>query len=198
MIQTGHANCHSTDDERKIWANLIYSLKQRTRKKVRMDHSGVDEEEPLIPTCNCTRDEEDVFDMRCESLDRENSYMYRVEAYNQNNVLIGESDDREIDLIGVVSNYVYHLNNSPTMDKDTLLGKQTMSMDGTIRAKYTEGQYIHITAVDESGNASPVLSFSIQAKCRLLPGTDSFFQIDKLKGRTSFWFSALVFSTTRF
>ena len=40
MIQTGHSNGNSTEDERKVLANTLFYLKQLTHKKEILDNSG--------------------------------------------------------------------------------------------------------------------------------------------------------------
>ena len=196
MIQTGHSNCASTDDERKVWANLIYSLKQRTRKKSRFDHSCIDEDEPDPPTCSCLRYETGFLNMQCSSVDKVNMYKYRVEAYNAQNQLIGESDDREIDLTGDVARYVYHIDNNPAIEKDRLVEKQTFSLNGTIWDRYVDGQYVHIAAVDTSENVSPVVTFRVTDKCWLITFSSPFIPISNLKGRMAIWTTLAVFSAT--
>ena len=46
MIQTGHSNGQSTEDERKVLANTLFYLKQITHKKDILDNSGEDLENP--------------------------------------------------------------------------------------------------------------------------------------------------------
>ena len=46
MIQTGHSQGKSTEDERKVLANTLFYLKQITHKKDILDNSGEDLENP--------------------------------------------------------------------------------------------------------------------------------------------------------
>ena len=49
MIQTGHSNGNSTEDERKVLANTLFYLKQLTHKKEILDNSARDLENPNKP-----------------------------------------------------------------------------------------------------------------------------------------------------
>ena len=48
FIQTGHSNCESNDQERKISSNTIYYLKQRTQDNFAEDLSSQDIKAPNI------------------------------------------------------------------------------------------------------------------------------------------------------
>ena len=49
MIQTGHSNGQSTEDERKVLANTLFYLKQLTHKKEILDNSARDIADPNKP-----------------------------------------------------------------------------------------------------------------------------------------------------
>ena len=49
MIQTGHSNGQSTEDERKVLANTLFYLKQLTHKTEILDNSARDLENPNKP-----------------------------------------------------------------------------------------------------------------------------------------------------
>jgi len=49
MIQTGHSNGESTEDERKVLANTLFYLKQLTHKKEILDNSARDIANPNKP-----------------------------------------------------------------------------------------------------------------------------------------------------
>ena len=46
MIQTGHSNGNSTEDERKVLANTLFYLKQLTKKTEVLDNSARDISDP--------------------------------------------------------------------------------------------------------------------------------------------------------
>ena len=46
MIQTGHSNGQSTEDERKVLANTLFYLKQLTKKTEILDNSARDIADP--------------------------------------------------------------------------------------------------------------------------------------------------------
>ena len=49
MIQTGHSNGASTEDERKVLANTLFYLKQLTKKTEILDNSARDIADPNKP-----------------------------------------------------------------------------------------------------------------------------------------------------
>ena len=49
MIQTGHSNGQSTEDERKVLANTLFYLKQLTKKTEILDNSARDIANPNKP-----------------------------------------------------------------------------------------------------------------------------------------------------
>ena len=49
MIQTGHSNGESTEDERKVLANTLFYLKQLTKKTEILDNSARDIADPNKP-----------------------------------------------------------------------------------------------------------------------------------------------------
>ena len=49
MIQSGHSNGQSTEDERKVLANTLFYLKQLTHKTEILDNSARDLENPNKP-----------------------------------------------------------------------------------------------------------------------------------------------------
>ena len=49
MIQTGHSNGNSTEDERKVLANTLFYLKQLTHKTEVLDNSARDIADPNKP-----------------------------------------------------------------------------------------------------------------------------------------------------
>ena len=49
MIQTGHSNGESTEDERKVLANTLFYLKQLTHKTEVLDNSARDIADPNKP-----------------------------------------------------------------------------------------------------------------------------------------------------
>ena len=49
MIQTGHSNGQSTEDERKVLANTLFYLKQLTKKTEVLDNSARDIADPNKP-----------------------------------------------------------------------------------------------------------------------------------------------------
>ena len=59
MIQTGHSNGNSTEDERKVLANTLFYLKQLTKKTEILDNSARDLENPNKPVNITTAVNED-------------------------------------------------------------------------------------------------------------------------------------------
>lgn len=102
MIQTGHSNCQATEDETKILANLIYSLKKRTDKTERFDHSCVDEDPPDAPQCSCVKTSGTAYEFSCSAEDSQTEYQYLVQGFDDD-VLTAEGTPTMIGSSNVLS-----------------------------------------------------------------------------------------------
>ena len=151
MIQTGHSNCESTPDERKILANTLFYLKQVTGATASTDYSAQDLKSPETPII--------------KSQDVGSTYSYYIEAYDKSDYTkrLEKSNICEETVTTGVKGYYYIVNNhSNNSDFDIKDARYTE--DETLILDETEGKYIHIKAVDGAGNESGPSKISIELK----------------------------------
>lgn len=165
MIQTGHSNCNATSDEMMVWANLIYYLKKRNTKTMHFDHLCIDEDPPKV-SCDCGIDEKGKYHISCEASDSATLYEYRVEAYNIDNEVIGMSESIEVDASANFSHFVFSVDNSSTITVEKLIQTGETRPD-IADLELESGRCIHVAAVDQIGNTSPVLHHDL-SKCVLI------------------------------
>ena len=76
MIQTGHSSGQATDDERKVFANTLFYLKQLTSTTSTTDKSFYDEAAPEVPLVDAS----DLSSVTLYSNDQGTKYQYYVNA----------------------------------------------------------------------------------------------------------------------
>lgn len=155
MIQTGDALCASTSDERKVLANTLFYLKQRTTTKSFTDNSGQDLKSPDTPTVNKQdRIEDDKIKLTYNAQDNGNTYTYYIEAYNisdQSTVVATSNQVTETVTTGTKGYYYIIDNNSNNINLD--INTATYTEDENIITNLSNnGKYIHMKAVDKAGN----------------------------------------------
>ena len=168
MIQTGHSNCESTPDERKILANTLFYLKQVTGATASTDYSAQDLKSPETPIINVeeTEDSDNIkAKVSFKSQDVGSTYSYYIEAYDKSDYTkrLEKSNICEETVTTGVKGYYYIVNNhSNNSDFDIKDARYTE--DETLILDETEGKYIHIKAVDGAGNESGPSKISIELK----------------------------------
>ena len=86
MIQTGHSNCESTEDERKILANTLFYLKQRTTSTSFTDNSSQDVAAPNAPNARVKGyDSSGNINIATHSDDNGSRYSFYAEAHQADN-----------------------------------------------------------------------------------------------------------------
>lgn len=176
MIQTGHSNGQATDDERKVFANTLFYLKQLTSETSAKDNSFYDEAAPTQP--DITESETGTF--ICKSEDMGTDYQYYVEAVSSGHGENVESNIVDATALSGMRGFITGISDSTEpMDelrKKTDEGKPAAEVseasDGTLKidlseydlTAYEPGQtvYLHICAVDNAGNISDETVISIE------------------------------------
>jgi len=175
MIQTGHSNCESTEDERKVLANTLFYLKQKTSATSFTDNSSQDYKAPNAPTItigDITSDKN--IPVTYQAQDNGSIYSFYVEAYSKadtTNVFATSNEVTEEVATGV-KGYYYTVDNQATHDFN--IETATYTEDGSYTLDLTHnGQYIHMKAVDKAGNVGPVADarIMIMSKVTVDPNT---------------------------
>ena len=155
MIQTGSGNCDSTDDERKVLANTLFYLKQRTTAKAFTDNSSQDLKGPNAPIINNPKKAEDnKIKLTYKAEDKGNTYTYYIESYDKTDstkVLEISNQVTETVTTGVKGYYYTIDNNNQNTNFDINTATYTENEE-IITELSNDGKYIHMKAVDKAGN----------------------------------------------
>ena len=161
MIQTGHSNGNSTEDERKVLANTLFYLKQLTHKKEILDNSARDLENPNKPGNISTAVNEDnttnIKFRRPE--DNGSTYEYYVKGLDGSREFT--SDTKSATITTGVKKYKYQVVEGSAdpveggwREVETTGDNESLPI-GNINYTGVD-TYINIKAIDGAGNESEV------------------------------------------
>jgi hypothetical protein len=165
MIQTGHSNGESTEDERKVLANTLFYLKQLTKKTEVLDNSARDIAEPNNPSNITTMiNEYNITSVKFRRPeDNGSTYEYYVKGLDGSREFTSEIKSATITT--GVKKYKYIVDENPTSSKDLIAeagteyessGENEEIAIGNIVYNDNRAKYIHIYAIDGAGNTSEV------------------------------------------
>ena len=165
MIQTGHSNGESTEDERKVLANTLFYLKQLTKKIEVLDNSARDIADPNKPSnITTTIDEHNSTSVKFRRPeDNGSTYEYYVKGLDGSREFT--SDTKSATITTGVKKYKYIVDENPTSSKDLISeagteyesnGENEEIAIGNIVYNDNRAKYIHIYAIDGAGNTSEV------------------------------------------
>ena len=167
MIQTGHSNGESTEDERKVLANTLFYLKQLTKKTEVLDNSARDLENPNKPGNISTAVNEDnttnIKFRRPE--DNGSTYEYYVKGLDGAREFT--SDTKSATITTGVKKYKYQVvEGSADPAEDGWREVETTGENENINIgdiNYTgTPKYIRIKSVDGAGNESEVYTQKLE------------------------------------
>ena len=159
MIQTGHSNGNSTEDERKVLANTLFYLKQLTKKTEILDNSARDLENPNKPVNITTAvNEDNTTNIRFRRPeDNGSTYEYYVKGLDGSREFTSETKSATITT--GVKKYKYQIvegDTEPDLWKEaTTTGDNENINIGEVNYTGTP-KYIHIKTVDGAGNESEI------------------------------------------
>ncbi|KAH0795274.1 DUF5057 domain-containing protein [Histomonas meleagridis] len=158
MIQTGHSNCESTIEERKIIVNTIYYLNQRTSETFAEDHSSQDYESPTVNL----RYEEKSYRVHIDSIDKGTKYRFKVQALlKSNDDVYAESEPVEVTVTTGVDHYIYTVTNDQSVTIDALASSTKDDYIYLNSKQVTNGMNVFVAAVDGAGNIGNITSLTI-------------------------------------
>ena len=171
MIQTGHSNGNSTEDERKVLANTLFYLKQLTKKTEVLDNSARDIADPNNPSNIATvineNNSTNVKFRRPE--DNGSTYEYYVKGLDGSREFT--SDTKSATITTGVKKYKYIIDENPTLSKELIAeagteyesrGENEEIAIGNIVYNDNRAKYIHIYAIDGAGNTSEVYTQKLE------------------------------------
>ena len=167
MIQTGHSNGESTEDERKVLANTLFYLKQLTHKKEILDNSARDLENPNKPVNITTAvNEDNTTNIRFRRPeDNGSTYEYYVKGLDGAREFT--SDTKSATITTGVKKYKYQVvEGSADPAEDGWREVETTGENENINIgdiNYTgTPKYIYIKSVDGAGNESEVYTQKLE------------------------------------
>ena len=180
MIQTGHSNGNSTEDERKVLANTLFYLKQLTKKTEVLDNSARDIADPNNPSNIATvineNNNTNVKFRRPE--DNGSTYEYYVKGLDGSREFT--SDTKSATITTGVKKYKYIVDENPTLSKELIAeagteyesrGENEEIAIGNIVYNDNRAKYIHIYAIDGAGNTSEVYTQKLESTSQELEVT---------------------------
>ena len=167
MIQTGHSNGNSTEDERKVLANTLFYLKQLTKKTEILDNSARDLENPNKPgNISTAVNEDNTTNIRFRRPeDNGSTYEYYVKG------LVGAreftSETKSATITTGVKKYKYAVTEGSAdpveggwREAITTGDNENLNI-GEVNYTGTP-KYIHIKSVDGAGNESEVYTQKLE------------------------------------
>ena len=164
MIQTGHSNGDSTEDERKVLANTLFYLKQLTKKTEVLDNSARDIADPnKVSNISTVVDEVNNVHVKFRRPeDNGSTYEYYVKGVAGDTEF--RSDTKSATITTGVKKYKYGItegNSNPLNWYEIETKGENESIDiGSI--PYSPDKYIHIKAIDGAGNESEVYTQKLE------------------------------------
>ena len=171
MIQTGHSQGASTEDERKVLANTLFYLKQLTKKTEILDNSARDIADPnKVSNVSTVVDEVNNVHVKFRRPeDNGSTYEYYVKGLDGAREFTSETKSATITT--GVKKYKYLIDESPenpskeqmieiavdyeTKGENELIPIENISFTGTPK-------YIHIYSIDGAGNESEVYTQKLE------------------------------------
>lgn len=187
MIQTGHSRGQSTEDERKIIANVLYNLAQVSLENTASDYSVLDDQAPDEPTVDIRCGDSDNLNIRVDAEDKGKTYQWYVEADTKDRGLL-RSDTVKEEISSNIAGYFYRVTDTPSTpnfkteveSKKDAFGRIPESEfdlyvapndDSTsyltaasfsINEKQNSEKYVQVIAVDRMSNVSEVKTIQIK------------------------------------
>ena len=167
MIQTGHSNGNSTEDERKVLANTLFYLKQLTKKTEILDNSARDLENPNKPgNISTAVNEDNTTNIRFRRPeDNGSTYEYYVKGLDGAREFT--SDTKSATITTGVKKYKYQVvegTAEPVEDGwrevETTGDNESLPI-GNINYTGVD-TYINIKAIDGAGNESEVYTQKLE------------------------------------
>lgn len=171
MIQTGHSSCNSTEDERKVLANVLFYMDQRTNGTSFTANSATDKKAPDKPIKNSVvlNGTDKINVSYTGNKDNGSTYSFYVDAYHKldPNTVIARSNEVTKTITTGVKGYYYVLDNNATNNFN--ISNATFTTATTLTFNLTDnGKYLHIKTVDNAGNASNVTDIQLDIKSNVV------------------------------
>lgn len=182
MIQTGHSGGQSTQDERKIIANVLYNLAQVSLESNATDYSVTDDQGPAKPKVTARNSNGKDLSLQVEATDKGKDYQFYVDADTKDRGVL-QSDIVKETVTSNVAGYFFELSDSPNstltdrvdglkdefgridpskydlyVAPDSDATDYNTSGSKIVSANNVIGKYLHVVAVDRANNIGEIAS----------------------------------------
>ncbi|MCC0685121.1 immunoglobulin-like domain-containing protein [Clostridioides sp. ZZV14-6345] len=158
QIQTGHSGSVTTD-EKNMLANTVFYLAQKLNESYLEDTNGKDINEPTAPVHKLYSTGVKQ-GLKFDSEDVATKFEYFIEGVSEFGDVTHTSNKEKVEIKAGLEGFSYEVSNNPTPSQT--LGDTINSIDGFIHAKELASKnYVHIVAIDKSGNKSKVVTLPI-------------------------------------
>lgn len=179
IIQTGHSNGKATDDERKVFANTIFYLKQLTNATEAVERSAYDMEAPEVTEIGKVVSDGGRQTVAIQGCDYGTQYEYYVEAMaegDKEGLYRKESDTVAVTMTSGIQGYLIGISDSSSA-MDSLISRDeegslinVYPADGEGNYTYVldsdadTDRYIHVRPVDYAGNIGEEMVVKLEAE----------------------------------
>ena len=161
MIQAGHSRGQATPDEQKILANTIFYMSQvsSTEGTTFVDSMGQDvsaPEKPAISNVDIDIDNKKIIFNGLESEDIGTDYSYYIEGTGKNDGIVVSSNIVNVNIKKGLKGYSYIIDTNPNGVPDNEIDVESIAngFEYNFNSNNIGQYYLHIKAVDNSGNFS--------------------------------------------
>ena len=154
MIQTGHSSGAATQDEQKIWANLLFYLGDVNTDTTAVDNNFKDINAPNKPTISSATLNGLNGTVKYTAKDNGTTYKYYVEASERTTLEKATSNTISKYRETGVAGYSYVVDNKENTEPDNSIDTTSTTINYTL--ENGPKTYLHIKTIDGAGNVSGV------------------------------------------
>ncbi len=162
MIQTGHSSGAATVDEQKILANLIFYSVQLHSNSPITDNSAMDYAAPNKPVISLASENYNQANFTVSATDNGTQYYYKIEEFDKTDTTRALSTANTAGRITTgIKGYRYVVDSNPNT---TVTYNNTLSGSNISVTRTNNVQYLHVAAIDGTGNVGATNHYKIMAK----------------------------------
>ncbi|WCK57676.1 hypothetical protein PP175_26945 (plasmid) [Aneurinibacillus sp. Ricciae_BoGa-3] len=153
IINSGHSFPQISQAEVRIIANTLFYLSQTTPNLSWLDRIGMDTAAPNAPAVSVSSDRANGETLSIGSTDNGVTSQYLVKARTAVNEI--QSNTASVTLTAGIKGYSYVIDHNPNTVPDSIVDTTSTA----IEAPRDKAFYVHVVAIDNAGNVSPVTHF---------------------------------------
>ncbi len=162
VICTGDSSGSASEDEKKIFANLIFYTVQLQSNSPVTDNSAMDYAAPNKPIISLIDENYDQSNFIVSATDNGTQYYYKVEEFNKSDTTKALASANTAGRItSGMAGYRYTVDTNPNT---TITYNHTLANANISVTRTNNIQYLHVAAVDNAGNIGATNHYKIMAK----------------------------------